>query len=619
MRLLISKQNQHAIVAGAKTAAAATTTTDKSSSTLLDRALDKATKIQLIKVDFGPTLATVFIDEFLSHPISRARIWESIQVEYCTGQGLGKVLEAIFALKTLELAWKEEVDEQDDAPPGAAVMAPRNIPPSMFQFHHVQEAPSRLALQSDILWSSSVTEGADSATTTSTTATSTTTATPSSTTTTATTSTVCKARWLRDTMTQGKDSIRTLDLSGCCCMNRAAVQEDDDQHGQLLQSPQLATAVQFIANGLSIMTNLHVLKLSNCKLPDTALAVLIEALQPQSSNNKDTSKLKELHLSNNECGPATLTALRRLLSSTGCTLTRLDLSQTLLAQSRNPVHSTMTALVNALQHNQSTLKVLNLSSNRLNDCDFTQLVTTALPRTAQLETLHLNDNCITDQGIFHFVAPLQATTTTPTLPLSGSSSLCSQLPSSLRTLHLHGNAGLTVHAVRAMNQAMKHQSTELYDVVLPHPSTASSSSSWPFSGSRKCNVSSAEERQEWLNLQQEIYFWGDLNRAGRRVLRAPDDQYQQYHQNERVSTTAISSSPFCHQGGVPPPSLWPHILARINRIQRNQQQQQQHDTNDSVSATVLLRLMDTQDRQRSEEFSANAIFYLLQGPVLLEH
>jgi hypothetical protein len=184
-------------------------------------------------------------------------------------------------------------------------------------------------------------------------------------------------------------------------------------------------------------------------------------------------------------------------------------------------------LAKAIERN-SSLACLTLPGNDLDNSDL-QALAFALTRNSTLKTLQLQDNNIDDHAISHILSVWQQW-------------------SSLHSLWLFGNPALGIEGIEQLTAAFPLQ-TQLQDLQFP---------------------TLGPNYKRLMQCQREVQYWGDLNKAGRRLL--------------------LQEVPL---------GVWPLVFARANRL--NQQ--------NSVSFL---------GKSTQGFSSANAIYHLLRGPVMFQ-
>jgi Ran GTPase-activating protein (RanGAP) involved in mRNA processing and transport len=277
-----------------------------------------------------------------------------------------------------------------------------------------------------------------------------------------------------------------------------------------------------IAQGLQQQNSLQSLNLSKCNIDDSTTAMFLEAL-------KDSDNLKELDLSWTQCGEAAVRALSSLLEAS-TSLTKLHLANVFLMPPENQSPDTtnhIAVLAKAIERN-SSLACLTLPGNDLDNSDL-QALAFALTRNSTLKTLQLQDNNIDDHAISHILSVWQQW-------------------SSLHSLWLFGNPALGIEGIEQLTAAFPLQ-TQLQDLQFP---------------------TLGPNYKRLMQCQREVQYWGDLNKAGRRLL--------------------LQEVPL---------GVWPLVFARANRL--NQQ--------NSVSFL---------GKSTQGFSSANAIYHLLRGPVMFQ-
>lgn len=279
----------------------------------------------------------------------------------------------------------------------------------------------------------------------------------------------------------------------------------------LILSTSDTNAINTLANGIQQNSRLKALKLNQCSLEDGQVAALVKALENHPS-------LEDLSVQGSSCRAMGIVAISGLLQSNNQKPFKLDLSKQNFAQGDM---FGISFLAPALPANKS-MRFLDLSSNELSDVDITCLAS-ALAENSALEELKL-DNCnISDKGAEILARHLPRMTR-------------------LKRLWLHNNPfGLT--GAQSLFEALRNN-RQLEQLRLPR-------------GKGK-GVDA---------IQQKLFFYLQMNRAGRRLLLDPN---------------AI------------PQALWPQVLERVNKIEWE----------------------SCAERNKADEAQSNAIYQLLQGPAL---
>ena len=196
-------------------------------------------------------------------------------------------------------------------------------------------------------------------------------------------------------------NLKELEISSCRFHSRLRedIGNDDDE----------LDVVQLLEMGLQGNQSVENLSLKNCNLSDNDVSTLLEALLLNTHQNRK-SIIKELDLGYNQCCTKTLTTLSRLLQSSTCQVEKLNLEH---QQQQEKVSildrgTSATAIATRVSIfdikpivgaflNNTTLKYIDMSGNNLNDDDII-LLAASLSENSKLETLHLWDNQLSDEG-----------------------------------------------------------------------------------------------------------------------------------------------------------------------------------------------------------------------------
>lgn len=224
---------------------------------------------------------------------------------------------------------------------------------------------------------------------------------------------------------------------------------------------------------------LRILHLTRLGLHDDSIATIATALM-------DHPMLEELNLCKNYCRSRGCTAIAAMLLSPSTKLIKLDLSCQEVHHESDSFNVEL--LTQAISVN-SSLRILHLNENRLDDRAME--ISPAIMHS-QLEHLDLRSNQITDNGI-RFIAR----------------QLSDERSHHLKKLSLHGNP-FGEQGGSLLLEALQQSNLELEYLTIP--------------GRMECG--------------KHIYHWLQLNKGGRKLLRA---------------TNA-------------PLSLWPQVLERVNRL-----------------------------------------------------
>jgi hypothetical protein len=244
----------------------------------------------------------------------------------------------------------------------------------------------------------------------------------------------------------------------------------------------LSHAIGVIGDGLHANKLIQSITLEQCGIVDWQLAGFIASL-------RECSSLQKLSLEGNICRSMGTMELDFLLREKAVQSLSLH-NQRIEGDERLDV----SPLANALRSNQCVLKFLDLSRNCLHDGDVALLMTALQENNERLETLHLDQNEITDDGAQIIADAL------PSL-------------STLRTLALPENPFGETGATRILD-AMR------VNYVL-----------------ETCIIPSGISQ-----VQKKIRWYGNLNKGGRRLFSTPRDAARSLYPLviERVNTMPLS-------------------------------------------------------------------------------
>ena len=284
-----------------------------------------------------------------------------------------------------------------------------------------------------------------------------------------------------------------------------------------------SNALYELAKGLRNIKSLEELKFYGCGLDDTDLSIITHSLRYNPT-------LRALDYNGNYCGKQTSNALSELLSTPSCQLVKLDIScqrttaTTTTTRAAPDEHCDegncidIITLSKALQQNVS-LQILDVSSNRNIISTSHQLhsLGRALSTNTTLKELYLSRNRISSDNM-----ELLAQSYLPKMY-------------GLQRLSLWGNE-LTEVNVEMLHKALLHgKNTTLEQLDLFQ--------------TFKCS--------------EQIQHLLCLNRGGRRIY--------YHHKNQRILKGEENKEEEEQHGTIVDPnsipaSLWPHVLARMNRI-----------------------------------------------------
>jgi Leucine Rich repeat len=244
----------------------------------------------------------------------------------------------------------------------------------------------------------------------------------------------------------------------------------------------LSLAIGVIGDGLYANKIIQSISLEQCGIVDGLLAGFVASL-------RECNALQKLSLEGNICRSMGTRALDVLLREKRIQSLNLH-NQRIEGDERLDV----SPLANALRMDQSALRFLDLSRNCLNDSDVSLLMSALLDNNQRLETLHLDQNAITDEGARVVAEAL------PSL-------------AALRTLALPENPFGEAGAAQIL-EAMR--SNYILEV---------------------CIIPSGISQ-----LQKKIRWYGNLNKGGRRLFSTPRDAARSLYPLviERVNTMPLS-------------------------------------------------------------------------------
>lgn len=241
-------------------------------------------------------------------------------------------------------------------------------------------------------------------------------------------------------------------------------------------------AIGAIGDGFHGNNIIQSITLEQCGIIDWQLAGFVASL-------RECSCLQKLSLEGNICRSMGTIELDLLLREKAVQSLSLH-NQRIEGEERLDV----SPLANALRSNQSVLKFLDLSRNCLRDDDVALLMTALLEKNERLETLHLDQNEITDDGAQIIADALPSLAT-------------------LRTLALPENPFGETGAIRILD-AMR------VNYVL-----------------ETCIIPSGIS-----HVQKQIRWYGNLNKGGRRLFSTPHDAARSLYPLviERVNNMPLS-------------------------------------------------------------------------------
>lgn len=244
----------------------------------------------------------------------------------------------------------------------------------------------------------------------------------------------------------------------------------------------LSHAIGAIGDGLSANKVIQSITLEQCGIVDHQLAGFVACL-------RECTSLQKLSLEGNICRSMGTMALDLLLRQKAVQSLSLH-NQRLEVEERLDI----SPLANALRNDQSALKFLDLSRNSLDDSDVALLMTALLDSNQRLETLHLDQNEITDEGARIIAEAL------PSL-------------SALRTLALPENPFGEAGAASILDAMSVNYVLET------------------------CIIPSGNS-----TMQKKIRWYGNLNKGGRKLFSTPRDAARSLypHVIERVNTMPLS-------------------------------------------------------------------------------
>jgi hypothetical protein len=244
----------------------------------------------------------------------------------------------------------------------------------------------------------------------------------------------------------------------------------------------LSQSLGVIGEGLRGNQNIQSVTLEQCGVVDEQLAVFIRCL-------RECTSLQKLSLEGNICRSQGVVELGLLLQ--GRIIQNLSLHNQRIEGEES---IDIAPLANSLRSNNSALKYLDLSRNCLGDSEVQLLMDALVDGNQTLETLHLDQNAITDQG---------------------ASFIAEALPSlfALKTLALPDNPVRSRGATEILRAIPENYTLETFIVPCGNP-----------------------------QIQRKIRWYGNLNRGGRRLFATPRDAPLSVFPFaiERVNTMALS-------------------------------------------------------------------------------
>jgi hypothetical protein len=226
---------------------------------------------------------------------------------------------------------------------------------------------------------------------------------------------------------------------------------------------QLTHAIEAITDGIRGNPIVQSITLEQCGIVDELLAGFVRSLS-------DCDSLQKLSLEGNICRSEGIAELELLLRKRR--LQNLSLhNQRIEGDERIEI----APIAIALRGGNSALKFLDLSRNCLGDDDVRLLMNALVDGNRTLETLHLDQNMITDEGAYYIADAL------PSLLV-------------LKTLALPENPVGALGATRILNSIPENYTLETF--IVPSGNT---------------------------EIQRKIRWYGNLNKGGRRLFSTPRD------------------------------------------------------------------------------------------------
>jgi len=238
------------------------------------------------------------------------------------------------------------------------------------------------------------------------------------------------------------------------------------------------------------------LDLSQCQLSAPTMEAVLRSL---ASSCKDS--LTELDISENDLSEEDAVLALRDLIVTSKHLKKLHTAKVRLASIRPLAQSLESNLDNnaTATATSSSLTFWNLSGNELTTDDM-RILATALTRNATLETLYVHDNHF-DDGILESIIGAW------------------KQWSALRCLWIFQNPSLSLHGIQRLSEAFADQ-TNLYDLQVPKMLVVPPGGGVTAAATTDKGGQEVHRHQSLLlqSYQQNICYWGELNRNGRYLL-----------------------------------------------------------------------------------------------------